>query len=491
MKWKERGMVYMKIINKDYFKYLIKQNKRLLFLIWLIGFIFIPFFTFIYDSAEYWAAFRFSAILTLVYGFVISFLAPIYLFSFIQKKKSTILYFSLPIKKQSLFITTALFSLFATIIPVVMYYIIALLLNYFKYSYMEGNIILSFLIIIIYMIGQQAIVTAIAMLCQNTLDSFIANATYVITPFVAFGCFLIYLSKLADKIMLGHGNYTEEFSQIIHFLSLPYNGLFELTYTVTDNEFYNKMFIIYWLVISIVFIFIAYKLFMKRSLEQSENHTKSIFVYPILITAITFSLMFVMYDSSDIIMIYGCIFVLYLVMYFFSVRKVYFTWKIPAIFIILVVGCIGFANAFNDTKGFGVLSEYPVIENQNEFHLHATSSKNLSYNNEEVNTFNIDSQNKNTVRLIYEFHQNLINNKVVAPVERYDIYTSSDLAESEPIIYVNFYYYDGVKETQREYVIYSKQNIDIFIEMYNKFLQTVESQKEYTCHHDESLFDNN
>ena len=32
MKWKERGMVSM--INKDYFKYLIKQNKKYLILIW-------------------------------------------------------------------------------------------------------------------------------------------------------------------------------------------------------------------------------------------------------------------------------------------------------------------------------------------------------------------------------------------------------------------------------------------------------------------------
>ena len=40
MKWKERGMVSM--INKDYFKYLIKQNKKYLILIYVIGII-IPF----------------------------------------------------------------------------------------------------------------------------------------------------------------------------------------------------------------------------------------------------------------------------------------------------------------------------------------------------------------------------------------------------------------------------------------------------------------
>ena len=42
MKWKERGMVSM--INKDYFKYLIKQNKKYLILIYVVGII-IPFLT--------------------------------------------------------------------------------------------------------------------------------------------------------------------------------------------------------------------------------------------------------------------------------------------------------------------------------------------------------------------------------------------------------------------------------------------------------------
>ena len=94
MKWKERGMVSM--INKDYFKYLIKQNKKYLILIYVIGII-IPFWMF----NEHTPTLCTTGVLSLVYGLGLSCIVPIYLFSFLQKKKSNILYFSLPIKKES------------------------------------------------------------------------------------------------------------------------------------------------------------------------------------------------------------------------------------------------------------------------------------------------------------------------------------------------------------------------------------------------------
>ena len=92
MKWKERGMVSM--INKDYFKYLIKQNKKYLILIYVIGII-IPFLLinkFDYVPLNDENITRFAQIIPLAYGFMLSFIVPIYLFSFLQKKKYTLLF---------------------------------------------------------------------------------------------------------------------------------------------------------------------------------------------------------------------------------------------------------------------------------------------------------------------------------------------------------------------------------------------------------------
>lgn len=490
MKWKERGMVFMKLINKDYFKYLIKQHKRLLFLIWLIGFILIPFISLMNPEENFFAhSHGLSSLISISFVFVISFLAPIYLFSFLQKKKSTILYFSLPIKKQSLFITTTLFSLAATITPVVIYYSITYFLaKLLHFEFLgDAHFILTLFIMVFYMICLQVFVTTITLLCQNTLDSFIVNVAYMITPYIVFLCFYSYISGQADIIMLGQGNYADFFSDIIYYISLPYCAGFEVKNYLQNDILVSIIPHIYWTIVTIILYLTSYQLFMKRTMEQSENHTKSRFIYPLLITAIIFSLMFVMYGdgiSETNIFIYSLIFILYLVMYFFAVRRVYFTWKIPVIFVTLLVCCIGFAQIFNNTQGFGLLSEYPNIENYDKFQFNAyTDSQNLIYNNKQVNQFYIDSQNENTLHLILKFHKDLINKKIISS------YHDTSFSEDSNILYINIYYNQNYNNNyvNRYYVIDSKEKIDEFIKMYDEFLKNVESHSEYTCHHDEYL----
>lgn len=156
MKWKERGMVSM--INKDYFKYLIKQNKKYLILIYVIGII-IPFWMF----NEHTPTLCTTGVLSLVYGLGLSCIVPIYLFSFLQKKKSNILYFSLPIKKESLYLTTSLFSYFATILPVVIYQIISQLISNYMISFPLDKFILAIIITIVHMFAMNTIITFVTL----------------------------------------------------------------------------------------------------------------------------------------------------------------------------------------------------------------------------------------------------------------------------------------------------------------------------------------
>ena len=90
MKWKERGMVSM--INKDYFKYLIKQNKKYLILIYVVGII-IPFLTLnslIPDPYIDYQIARIPGMISLIYGFALSCIVPIYLFSFFNRSIASV-----------------------------------------------------------------------------------------------------------------------------------------------------------------------------------------------------------------------------------------------------------------------------------------------------------------------------------------------------------------------------------------------------------------
>ena len=224
----------MKMINKNYFRYLIRQNKRYLLLIWLISFILTPFLTINFLNNGNGENFGQIVVITSMFGFLISFVVPIYLFTFLQKKKSNILYFSLPIKKESLFITTSCFAIFSTIVPVIVNYLIAIMIKNFFLPASLGSQLFSVILMIIYMLCMESVITVIVLLCQNLLDSYLVSLAYMLVPFLIYGCFKLFLSTLGNNFMLGSGNYTEVFNPMLDYISFIYNGFLQIAYCM-DN----------------------------------------------------------------------------------------------------------------------------------------------------------------------------------------------------------------------------------------------------------------
>lgn len=472
----------MKTINKKYFRYLIRQNKRFLLLIWLISFILIPFFTITFLNNDNWYNFGHIAIITSFFGFLISIIVPVYLFAFLQNKQSNILYFSLPIKKESLFITTSCFALFGTVIPVAVNYLLAILIKNFFLPASLGSQLFSVILLMIYMVCIQAVITVIILLCQNLLDSFLVSFAYMLVPLLFYGCYMTYLSSLGNHFMMGTGNYAAVFDPLLGYISMIYSGVIQITACIDNTALIDLVQIMYWLIIAIGFNSIAYWLFKRRKLEQSENHTRSIFIYPVLITIIIFSLMLTIYNSdfdATTIAFYIVIFIFYLLMYFFAIRRVRLTWKMPVIFITLIICCMGFANAFENTTGFRMMSEYPVISQQQSFNMSFRVSEPIIYHDQNVDYLTIDSKNKNTLKLMYEFHQQLIDDQIVTPFYQtgMDVYTPT----------IDIIYTSDNSVTYRTYQLTKQQQIDQYIELYDEFLETVASDPQYTCHHSEEL----
>ena len=142
--------------------------------------------------------------------------------------------------------------------------------------------------------------------------------------------------------MMGYGNYSQSLKLLLNYISIVYSGFFQGNYLL--SPFVSNTPIIYWFFLSIIFSLINYHLFLKRTLEKSETYTKSIFMYPLIIILSTLSMMLFVYDLEDLKMttlMFSVIFIIYLIMYYFQ-KKVYFSWKIPSLFILLIIGCIGF-----------------------------------------------------------------------------------------------------------------------------------------------------
>lgn len=469
MKWKERGMVSM--INKDYFKYLIKQNKKYLILIYLVGII-IPFWVF----NEYTPSLDLTGTLSLVYGLGLSCIVPIYLFSFLQKKKSNILYFSLPIKKESLYLTTSLFSYFATILPVVIYQLIAQGIFAYKMGISIGAFILAIIITIVHMFAMNTFITTITLLTQNSVDNFICSFAYIFLPLLIFIALNNCATNIVYKMMLGEGNYTQGLNAILYYLSIPYNGLAQMKYIELHVTHISS---IYWLIISLVLSFVNYRLFIKCTVEQSESHTKSFFMYPSIIILGTFAMLLVMYttDFKSNVLSFTIIFMIYLIMYYFSKRKVYFNWKIPTIFILLVVSCIGFSSIYANTKGFHSIYEVPSTSSIRSasfsfsFMTNYETKTELKYKGIDVTDINYSTGPKKSSKdntNFVNFINDIINQKLIT---KYDDFYNDPINK-------NFYtigvYYsiqsptDLGRYASRDYVIEEK-NIEKVLDLVAKY----------------------
>ena len=132
-------------------------------------------------------------------------------------------------------------------------------------------------------------------------------------------------------------------------------------------------------------------------------------MYPLIIILSTLSMMLFVYDLGDLKMttlMFSVIFIIYLIMYYFSKRKVYFSWKIPSLFILLIIGCIGFSNIYSNTKGLHTIyfsTDRYIFDEDKPSTVDNQEIKNLT-------TKNITIQNKkNFMKSMYEImNKNLI-----------------------------------------------------------------------------------
>ena len=97
------------MINKNYFKYLFK-SKIIAWVFFGIMFIAISMSSFLTPGNEAADCFRVTTITSLVLSIIMSFALPVFLFSFVHRKRSCDMYFSLPIDRKELLITTITFS---------------------------------------------------------------------------------------------------------------------------------------------------------------------------------------------------------------------------------------------------------------------------------------------------------------------------------------------------------------------------------------------
>ena len=397
-------------MNKNYFKYLMQSHKNInIFL--LITNLILTTFNFLlshprpFNSVN---ALSISSALLLIEALTLPLLIFFYRFS----KRASDTYFSLPLNRKELFITSIVYMAVVivgihiiTILPI----LVNIALNFIDILSFILTALKYLVIVIAVVIATLLIASAIIFQANTLFDAIIIEIIYLLLPFLLATT----VSTFGSNMIVG---YEVQAYDIMTYFFLP-----TLFFNATANVFtYNANQIVassdpnIYLFAGIIIIVgliagtIAYYDIVKHKVESTEQISNKFFAYPFLITFVAVCLISVTISStlnfnepmfaniSETLMWILVVFVAYQIMCFVYRRNVRISKKSLIIFIIAIVFNYLLATAAYQTEGFGLSDAY-LQENELE-HIYFNFSFSNADNAAEYEDYNFNISNIDTVR---------------------------------------------------------------------------------------------
>ena len=335
------------MFSKEYFTYLLKSKKYLLIFILLIAFLNAV------GSGK-------NEIGMIIQGFlcvVLTYLIPCNVFSYVHDKKAVDTYFSIPVSRKAMLVTGIVFCAATAYMPFV--------ITFSFFAVAEGIGILSYALALIkiLLVAFTLVVfnTCLYLIGNNAFDGVVMIGAYTVLPAVL----LTALEIFADSYIAGHG-FDMSFVAYLSPIAISTDLFFDL-FESSMIDIHNIPALILYLVVS---AYLLYKQYVDRAVERASTPSTKIYSYPLVIYLYVFLILLMISSSfnygyssfkdfiSDIFIVYLMLFVVYVVAYFVYKRKLYFSYKLPLVFIIAALLTTGFSFAARSTKGFGLANAY-------------------------------------------------------------------------------------------------------------------------------------
>lgn len=475
----------MKNETKKYCQYFIRSNLKFIVMETILLFIAMPFA--ILNTKELDIEYTFGrgnlirvfGINTTFCAIVLAILIPMVVYRFLYKRKSCDLYFSLPIKRKQLFSLQYCLGFLMAIIPFTLNFILALIVFYMKNTVtIENSIFPYFILVYIIIFTLYSLISLVLVKCNNMLDAVLVSIGIVIVPIILFITAQLFLTLQMDNIFVTQsGSFNEIFDISLMFTYItPIICIFYYVseYLLTVQSHSISMIIIpmlYWFMVGSVFLYASRKAFLERKEEDSEQRTKSFLTYPINlvlgIIALTLGTFRSDVMSSDMIVSIVIIFVIYVVVIFIWKRRIQLRVKEIASFILLYAVVISFSIVFQNTKGFGVISEVPNEEGikkvkvslniDNYFEEDYVTNQFVNDNSLDTNFINhaITYDDKDKIHSIVKIQKDLIS-----------IGRAEDIYSTEASIVISYDMKNG-QELYRYYNIYNSNGYDKLLDVYD------------------------
>ncbi len=415
-------------MNKNYFNYII-QSKKIGWIFFAIMYISISLFSALFVDSYDWINTVFDV--SLIFGFALTIVLPILLFHYVHSKKSVDMYFSLPISRRQMLVTSIvfqflyIFGLFfvTTLIGVIFTHEF---INISNYVLMLMHVAVSYLVLILFY-------SALYLVANNNLDGIVVIGAYSLAPILIYISFDI----LGNALTAGSldWNAVRNISLCASPIALSFynastaiDSTIGLGYSFNINDQYEILLLVYGIISTIL----VYRHFVKRKAERAEQISNEIMSYPIIIhfylilVLLTMSIMVVQDSITEYFIFWLILLLIYVIAMFVYMRKITVNLRIITRYIILTIATIAISLIGWNTKGFGMA-----------YHRSIPSKGNIVY----AYSAYVDGENLQDVNVDYDETNVQIDFHVYIPVDQMDEYQEVyEILEKYRRQYVDAYY---------------------------------------------------
>lgn len=349
-------------MNKKYLLYLFKSKKSLCTAICLL-YLFTYVLCFTVDKK---AGSEIGLIVTsCIFGLLTLVTVPI-VYSFVHNKKAVDSYFSLPVTRKEMLITSQLFINLIVTVPYLLLAITSLVIGGMNHHIsMYSAYVVYLLIAIVGAIVMIMFVTSIFLEANTTFDGIVLIIAYLTMPL------LIYLAIETFQEQLIAGMNPVDSGKVLTYISLPASLIgSEIDY---GEIIYHQQAIMHSIPLSLVLclawhsgvsVVALRRNFIERKVERAESVSNRLFSYPFVINFYTFVLILAITVNNyigiklDALITYFVVFVVYMVANFIYRRKIQILFKDFALYLLAIVIVFAFSFIANSTKGFGLSYAY-------------------------------------------------------------------------------------------------------------------------------------
>ena len=336
------------MFSLNYFKYLIKSNRYLILLTSLISLLI--------DVSAYDDEIIFvQGMLCLILAFVL----PVMVFYHAHDKKAIDTYFSIPVSRKELLITSIVFMVAVLIIPL---YASVIIYGFRNFGFMSR--ILEYMLLLLLCVTGLVVFNSTIYLCgNNVIDGVIILGAYTMLP---LGLVITY-----DQFMRAFVCGKNEFNELIFGYLSPVFMSADIFINKLENRQLYIHSIVAIVVVLMLFALLLYRSYVLRKAERAGTPSDKFYTYPTIITIYVFMCLvmiatnYMYYNEATIFtflkgnfILYVILFAIYMSAHLIYKRKVYFDYKMPILYVVAICITLVFATMAKQTRGFGLSDTY-------------------------------------------------------------------------------------------------------------------------------------